>query len=207
MPFCLTAVRQTAGYGKAGRSWSGDAGSLCMSLTADVLPEAFPLPLLTLFTADVVRRVVAEETGIQLDIKWPNDLYHAGKKIGGILIQATTKAARTRLIMGIGLNVNQADFADELADTASSLFLISGQPYAVDMLTQRIATRFQTIPTQASVIPNDLRDACITLGQDVRILTPQGEISGRAVALSPVGGLILQNGDQSTEILEGTVCA
>src|SRR6267143_1923097 len=96
-------------------------------LTADMLrqrPKLAPVqaPLLTMMAGLSAHTAIQTQTGLAVDLKWPNDLLVGGKKVGGILTEMHAEPAQVRfVIVGIGLNVNQEKFPAELAATATSL--------------------------------------------------------------------------------------
>jgi BirA family biotin operon repressor/biotin-[acetyl-CoA-carboxylase] ligase len=84
----------------------------------------------TLGAALAACRACGEDTGRDVRIKWPNDLLHAGRKLGGVLAELRSAGGRTRdLVLGLGLNVHHRaeDFPPELRDSATSLHLVPGQ--------------------------------------------------------------------------------
>lgn len=121
----VIAESQTAGKGRRGRTWSSRKGEgiyLSMLLRPQVLPlQASGLVFLT---ALVVAETVEKFLGIPTEIKWPNDVLVHGKKICGILTEASVEESQLYyLIAGVGINVNTAEFSEELKDKATSLFL------------------------------------------------------------------------------------
>jgi BirA family biotin operon repressor/biotin-[acetyl-CoA-carboxylase] ligase len=126
----VVADHQTAGRGQYGRTWLTRPGeALLMSVFLDP-PAAVRRPVvLTAWAAVGVAEAVAELTGQQAAIKWPNDLLVNGKKVCGILIEQRAKVA-----VGVGLNLNQtaAEFAERGLPEATSLHLLSGRTFDRD---------------------------------------------------------------------------
>jgi BirA family biotin operon repressor/biotin-[acetyl-CoA-carboxylase] ligase len=87
-----------------------------------------------LSVVDAVERVSAKHSGqqnLRPDLRWPNDVLLNGKKFCGILIELTAETTRVRhAVIGIGVNVNQASFTDDLKHQATSLRLESGHPWS-----------------------------------------------------------------------------
>ncbi len=120
----VVAEEQTAGQGRHGRSWHSEAGTglyLSMVMRADLPPDS--LQTLTLALGVAVREAILQASGVEADLKWPNDVLVAGRKCAGILVQKTAAG----VIAGIGVNVNQTAFPAELAASATSLRLASGR--------------------------------------------------------------------------------
>ena len=122
------AEEQTAGRGRGGHTWHSDRanGICCSVLLRPPLPPAQIL-LLSLAAGLAVRAAVLEVTGLDTDLKWPNDLLLSDRKFCGILTEMHSEATRVRhVVVGIGLNVNHASFPEELREQATSLYLASG---------------------------------------------------------------------------------
>lgn len=95
-----TAKIQTAGYGKRGRQWVSEEGNLFMSqLLKAEIPVSDTVFITAVSIAETVRSLTA---GLQINIKWPNDVLIGGKKICGILIEA---AANNTVVIGTGVNL------------------------------------------------------------------------------------------------------
>src|SRR5579864_9218198 len=119
----VLAEEQTAGRGRAGRTWQSERAA-GIYVTLLLRPRLSPVqaPLLTMMAGLSVRAAVQAQTGLLVDLKWPNDLFVAGKKVGGILTEMHAEPGQVRfVIVGIGLNVNQDKFAGDLRSIATSL--------------------------------------------------------------------------------------
>ena len=122
------AEEQTAGRGRGGHTWESEksVGIYCSVLLRPQVSPADALPL-SLAAGLAVAQAVEETTGMKPDLRWPNDLLLGGKKFSGILTEMNAEATRVRfVVIGIGINVNQAGFSGELADTATSLRMAGG---------------------------------------------------------------------------------
>jgi len=118
---------QTEGRGRLGRRWEAAAGSSILVSVLLVPPvEPHRLPELSLVAGGAVAQAIAEITGIEPAIKFPNDLLIGMRKVAGILAESS----EGRVVLGIGVNVNQT--AQELpADTLTpptSLRVVLGEP-------------------------------------------------------------------------------
>jgi BirA family biotin operon repressor/biotin-[acetyl-CoA-carboxylase] ligase len=121
------AEEQTEGRGRLGRRWEAAAGSSILASVLLVPPVEPPrLPELSLVAGGAVAQAIAEITGIEPAIKFPNDLLIGMRKVAGILAESS----EGRVVLGIGVNVNQT--AQELpADTLTpptSLRVVLGEP-------------------------------------------------------------------------------
>lgn len=130
------ADEQTAGRGRLGRRWFAPAGTslLCsVQLRPEVSPER--LPELTGVAARACAEAIAAMTGIQPELKFPNDLLAGGRKVAGILAEAR----EGRVVLGIGVNVNveEVDLPTEVDRPATSLLVETGGPISrADLLVE-----------------------------------------------------------------------
>lgn len=132
----VVAESQTAGRGRRGRSWSSPPGSsIYMSYLLRPKIPPYHASMLTLLAGMACAKAVREETGLKAEIKWPNDLVLSGKKICGILTEMSTELEEVHYIFtGIGINVNQTEFPEEIRETATSLKLEKEREMAASLL-------------------------------------------------------------------------
>ena len=195
----VTARHQRAGRGRLGRSWWDRAGeSLLLSvlLRPSVAPSR--APQLTLVGALAVVDAVAAETGLAPGIRWPNDITVAGRKICGVLAEAATTAdgRLERVILGIGLNVNQDTFPPEVAARAASLRLLTGRvqdgPRLLETLLGALDARYREFRAGDGALHAAWRRHCVTLGQRVRAADGT---EGVAEDLDEAGALLMRADD------------
>jgi len=154
----IVAAVQTSGRGRQGRLW-WDAPGLSLSFSV-LLRPTLPLPqypLLAVAMACAVADAGGEIAGTALQVKWPNDVVHGGKKLCGVLAESRVSGGPrdTRpgasvpaapLVIGVGVNVNQADedFPRELRGAATSLRLLRGAgAIPIDAALTSILARFE----------------------------------------------------------------
>ena len=128
----VLAEEQTAGRGRAGRSWISEksAGIHCTILLRPPIPPAYA-PMLTLVAGLAARDAAAEELDALPDIRWPNDLLVNGKKFCGILTEMHAEPDRMHwAVIGIGINVNQTKMTAELSEIATSLRIETGKVHS-----------------------------------------------------------------------------
>jgi BirA family biotin operon repressor/biotin-[acetyl-CoA-carboxylase] ligase len=132
----IVAEKQTGGIGRHGHSWHSEAdGGLYLSIILRLPLAGGALPVLTMALGLAAQRAVDDIAGVACDLRWPNDLLLNEKKLAGILVQAPDAGV---LIAGIGVNVNQTAFPEELRSIATSLRLETGQKYSREVLLERI---------------------------------------------------------------------
>jgi BirA family biotin operon repressor/biotin-[acetyl-CoA-carboxylase] ligase len=141
--FVVFAERQTAGRGQYGRSWeSAPYQGLWFSVLLRLGITLNESPRLTSLLAGVVAATISKETGCAASIKTPNDIYVAGRKVAGVLVEGRMASDGSYIaVAGLGVNVNQTleDFPAELQTTAGSLQMATGRqiergPLAVALL-------------------------------------------------------------------------
>jgi len=142
----VVAEEQTAGRGRAGRAWLSERAA-GIYVTLLLRPRLAPVqaPLLTMMAGLSVHAAAEAVTGLNVDLKWPNDLLIGGKKAGGILTEMHAEPSQVRfVIVGIGLNVNQEKFPGELASIATSLRMESGKRQSRMELLVRLLREFES---------------------------------------------------------------
>src|SRR5690242_9108024 len=126
------ADEQTAGRGRKGHSWLSERASEFFSsfLLSPPLSPGDAL-WLSLISGVAVQDAVREITGLQADIRWPNDLLINDKKFAGILTEMSSENIHVNhAVIGIGINVNQQLFPDDFRTTATSLRIESGKEWS-----------------------------------------------------------------------------
>lgn len=122
----VSADIQTSGIGTHGRVWHTDEeNNIAFSTYFDLSKRNCKVEQLEGLTVDIAKNIVKairENCGISLDIKFPNDIYCHGKKLGGILTETKVQDGFVRcVVIGIGMNINQTQFANEIKDIATSI--------------------------------------------------------------------------------------
>lgn len=202
----LVADHQTGGRGRLGRSWEAPSRS---SLLVSILIRP-PLAAAEAFAVTMAVGVSAveacrEAAGIDVGLKWPNDLVVAREggeqqKLGGMLAESLLDGDRlVALVVGIGINVNwPADLPSELDGIAVALNHLTGHDADREELLAALlshlderASRIEGAAGRAHVRLEYL-DRCTTIGRAVRAELPGGPIEGTAVDLSPEGHLVVE---------------
>lgn len=196
------ADQQTMGKGRLGRVWSSPAGqNVYMTLLLqkpDLAPEhASTLTLVMgLSVAQAAEKITGEKTGI----KWPNDVVMSGKKICGILTEMQIKEQFPEfIIIGVGININQEEFPEELLDKATSLLLETGKTFSREEVIAQTMACFEKnyelfLKTQdLSSLKQDYEAMLLNKGQPVRILEKDGESLGTARGITKCGELLVED--------------
>jgi len=137
----ILTEEQNNGKGQYGRSWHYERGNH-LAMTIIIQPpdlQARELPQISMKTSLAVIRTLHDSVpGINAKIKWPNDIYVNAKKLGGILIENSLNAASVQYcIIGIGLNINEQSFPEDLPG-AVSLFNVSGKKHEIKRIAEHL---------------------------------------------------------------------
>jgi BirA family transcriptional regulator, biotin operon repressor / biotin---[acetyl-CoA-carboxylase] ligase len=199
----VLAEEQTAGRGRAGRSWTSEksAGIYCSILLRPPLPPAHA-PLLTLVAGLAARDAAAEDLDALPDIRWPNDLLVSGRKFCGILTEMHAEPDRIHYaVVGIGINVNQTKMPADLAAIATSLRIETGKVHSRLELLIRLLQYFDRYYNQFladGALPVLRRFAQVSSyyeGKRVRITTATESFTGTTAGLEPSGVLRVARDD------------
>ena len=210
----VVADRQNGGKGRRGRVWTSPSGvGIWMSLILRPKISPASASMLTLVAALAVREGIEKETGISAGIKWPNDLVLNGKKICGILTEMSTELMEIQYVVpGIGINVNQTEFPDEIKETAASLYLESGKLWKRSGLIAAIMEAFEKnydifLKTEdMSGLMEEYNQYLVNRGKEVCVLAPQGEYRAMANGINREGSLLVTRADGTREeIISGEV--
>ena len=206
----VIADEQTAGRGRRGRGWISPAGEgVFMSLI--LRPQSHPSEVarLSMQTALAVALSIAQTTGLDARIKWPNDIVCGGRKVCGMLLEMNAdEQAVHDVVAGIGINVHQTQFAPEIEKTASSLDLLSGQRVCRAALVRAVLEAFERAEALAAqgALMDAYRARSATLGQRVQVIAPAGSFTGTALEVTDSGSLIVEDEEgQRREVLAADV--
>jgi BirA family biotin operon repressor/biotin-[acetyl-CoA-carboxylase] ligase len=178
-------------------------------------PKLAPVqaPLLTMLAGLSAHAAIEAQTGLVVDLKWPNDLLIGGKKTGGILTEMHAEPSLVRfVIVGVGINVNQDKFGGELGTIATSLRITSGRQQSRLELLARLLREFESDYNRflkdgpASVTSRFEKVSSYARGKRVQVFSGSESYSGITAGLSPEGLLQVQreNGKLMT-VLAGDV--
>ena len=219
----VLADRQTGGKGRRGRQWFSPAGTgiwMTLLLRPELPPEQ--IPAITLVAALSVSKAIRHATGIETGIKWPNDLVVEGKKVCGILTEMRfVPGNRPYVLLGIGINVNQTEFPEDLPHAYSLRMAASKQRASDDIcslsrqcksdketisgehLRERIIALICTYFEKDYEIYLKTGDMCLlkqeyeekltNLNREVQVLASSGSWLGVAEGISDSGDLLVRD--------------
>lgn len=200
----VIAKTQSRGRGRRGKPWISPEGGIWMSII--LRPEVHPSRalLLTLVTGVAVARTLQDECGLEVGIKWPNDILIGDKKVCGILTEAHVRFNTLEyIVVGIGIdtNVDVKAFPDDLREGATSLKNELKRDIESGALIEKFLENFEDVYNsfkdgEIDEILSEWRKLSKTIGSRVEIRKQLGEIVyGEAVGINSEGALILELDD------------
>lgn len=209
----VAADRQISGKGRRGRSFDSPAG-VGIFMTLILKPDFAPskASMLTLISGMAVCRGLQEMTGLDTMIKWPNDIVRNGRKICGILTEMSSEMECINyVVVGIGININNTKFPEDIADVATSVKLETGRTHRrsdIIACVLKHLKKYYDIFLQTedlSLLKDEYNSLMINAGK--KVLVVQGAESWEAVAKSidDDGELIIEKNGQTSRVMSGEV--
>jgi BirA family biotin operon repressor/biotin-[acetyl-CoA-carboxylase] ligase len=195
----VLAEEQTAGKGRMGRVWfSPKYANLLFSLLLRPPVLAAEVFIFTMVLAIAAIEGIEKVCGLKASIKWPNDLYLGGKKLGGILTEFSALGKGVEyVVLGLGLNVNWNPGEGEgMLYPATSVFSETGKNISrmdllVEILKSFEAYYKEVLRGKREHLYEKWNELSLILGKQVKLETADGRISGRAIRIDRDGALIL----------------
>ena len=214
----VSADRQTAGRGRLGRKWHSEAGK-GVYLSVVLRPSCRPAqaPMLTLVAGLASKKAIERVASVECDIRWPNDILIGGRKCCGILVEMESSSTRlAHVVVGIGVNANQLEFPEELADLATSLRIETGRRWKRVAVQEALLSsleecyRLQQLRGNGPILEAFQAASTYTEGRRVVIEgvpTNSGEATrGVTAGLDHNGALMLRRADGTlSPVLAGSV--
>jgi len=206
----LVADHQTAGRGRIGRRWIAPPGGalLCSVLLRPAGPSMLHGAVWAVALA--ARAAVRPLGADRVELKWPNDLMVADRKLAGILAEGVdVGGTAAAVVVGIGLNVGWAEAPAEVAGTSVTLEELAGRRVDRAELLQSFLTELAPLlalwTDDPPALLEDYRTNLATLGRRVRVTLAAGDVVGEAIAVTPDGALVLQTSGGRRTVTAGDV--
>lgn len=209
----VVADRQEAGRGRRGRSWDSPSGT-GIFMTLLLKPEMNPnhASMLTLVAAMAVARAISKCANTEALIKWPNDIVIGGKKICGILTEMSAQFDFiNHIVIGIGINVHNEHFPEEIAETAGSILLQTGKRIRRAELIEQILEQFEHYyaifmeTEDLSGLVKEYNSILVNMNKSVRVLDPKEPFEGKAMGITKKGELIVDTWESRKMVSSGEV--
>ena len=213
VPYLVLADQQTSGRGRGANRWWSSDGALLFSVIVDaaefVLPES-RWPQVSLAAGVTVCEVLGSVSSGAVGLKWPNDIWLNDRKVCGILVEVPP-VQRGRLVIGIGLNVNNsfASAPPELQTIATSLRDESGAEFDRAKLLSDVVRQLEVNLRQLAVndasLPDRWKNLCVLRDRTVSLDNGQRQVTGLCLGIAADGALRLQTASGEQRMYGGTV--
>ena len=212
LPRLLVADRQTAGRGRHGRRWNSDGGTLTFTLVISNEDrgnrEAMGRYCSLAVGVGISRFLEFEFSPLKTRVKWPNDIYLAGGKLAGILMELDGRHPEY-LVIGVGVNIGTTPTITDknTTQTVSGLAQVLGRRVErydlLDGLVESIMEAVGQIAGEPISLVRELRQRCLLSGEIVEYQLDGMTRSGRCLGISDHGGLRIATVDGEIEITSG----
>ncbi len=210
----VVADKQESGKGRRGRSWVSPSGT-GIFMTLMIKPDINPnnASMLTLVAALAVAKAITSVTGEEALIKWPNDIVVNGKKVCGILTEMNAQFDYiNHIVVGIGINVHNESFPEEISQMASSLMIEAGGKrfHRAQIIAETMSYFEQYYDTflktqDLSALVREYDKLLVNRNKSVRVLDPKEPFDGKAMGITPKGELIVDTWESRKLVSSGEV--
>lgn len=210
----IVADKQESGKGRRGRSWVSPSGT-GIFMTLMIKPDINPnnASMLTLVAALAVAKAITSVTGEEAMIKWPNDIVVNGKKVCGILTEMNAQFDYiNHIVVGIGINVHNESFPEEISQMASSLMIEAGGKrfHRAQIIAETMSYFEQYYDTflktqDLSALVREYDKLLVNRNKSVRVLDPKEPFDGKAMGITPKGELIVDTWESRKLVSSGEV--
>lgn len=210
----VVADKQESGKGRRGRSWVSPSGT-GIFMTLMIKPDINPnnASMLTLVSALAVAKAITSVTGEEAMIKWPNDIVINGKKVCGILTEMNAQFDYiNHIVVGIGINVHNESFPEEISQMASSLMIEAGGKrfHRAQIIAETMSYFEQYYDTflktqDLSALVREYDELLVNRNKSVRVLDPKEPFDGKAMGITPKGELIVDTWESRKLVSSGEV--
>jgi BirA family biotin operon repressor/biotin-[acetyl-CoA-carboxylase] ligase len=210
----VLAEEQSAGRGRMGRRWiSPGYVNLLFSLLLRPNIHKDRVFVTTMILALATIEAIKSRTGLTSTIKWPNDIFVGGKKLGGILTEfSLSQGEIDHVVLGLGLNVNWSpDQTEDVSNLATSILAETGSKISRNHLLVTILKIFEIYYQEvlSGQIDNFYRtwnEASMIIGRDVEIVSPREKTQGKALRIDRNGALVIEDkAGKEKKIISGEV--
>lgn len=210
----VVADKQESGKGRRGRSWVSPSGT-GIFMTLMIKPDINPnnASMLTLVAALAVAKAITSVTGEEAMIKWPNDIVVNSKKVCGILTEMNAQFDYiNHIVVGIGINVHNESFPEEISQMASSLMIEAGGKrfHRAQIIAETMSYFEQYYDTflktqDLSALVREYDELLVNRNKSVRVLDPKEPFDGKAMGITPKGELIVDTWESRKLVSSGEV--
>lgn len=213
----IIAEKQTNGKGRLGRKWISPKGGIWFSI---ILHPKFDISVITLFpiaSALALSNAIEKTLNIKSELKWPNDITINGKKVAGMLVDASIESNKIEnIILGVGINYNVEVKQIEkiLKDTPNFYGVTSLSEHSKTikpvLLVQSFLLELEEIfnllnKGDIKKIIRDWTKKSSTINQNIELITEDGKIKGKAIKIDDDGALVISSNKKNKRITSGDI--
>ena len=211
----VISKKQTGGRGRMKRKWRSPVGGIWMSVIIHPEFDATYTTLIPIATSLALCIAIEKTLKINTKLKWPNDVILNGKKVAGVLIDASIISNQIEsMVLGIGINfkINPDELESSIKTTPNfyGVATLVKKNENMSPLIKQFLYELEKVlalinSSQIKKIRNEWTKRSSTIGRNVSIITNEGRINGKAVRIDNDGGLIISMGKKTKRILVGDI--
>lgn len=212
----IIAQKQTKGHGRAGRRWVSPKGGIWLSI---ILQQEFEISVVTLFplaSSLALSKAIERHFEIKPELKWPNDVTIKGKKVAGMLVDASLESNKIeKIVLGVGINydVNLTEIEKNVKNTPNFYGVTSLKKYKKNVKSVHLVQSFllelekifeELNSGKIKKIIKEWTDRSSTIGSRIEIVTKEGKTRGKALKIDDDGALVISD-KKNTRVLAGDI--
>jgi BirA family biotin operon repressor/biotin-[acetyl-CoA-carboxylase] ligase len=213
----IIAETQVSGKGRQGRAWISPRGGIWLSVILHPKFDVGKVTLVPFAAAVALANAIQKILSIKTELKWPNDITLSGKKVAGMIIDASIESTQIEsLILGVGINfkIDPSQIAKKIKSGSNyygvETLVKEGDKAKPSKLVQSFLEELEKImrlfnEEKTHLILNQWSKKSSTIGRVVSVATPTGKITGRAIRLDKDGGLVIKKNSKLVKITSGDV--
>ncbi|HSA75958.1 MAG TPA: biotin--[acetyl-CoA-carboxylase] ligase [Nitrosarchaeum sp.] len=213
----IIAEKQTNGKGRLGRKWISPKGGIWFSI---ILRPKFDISVITLFplaSALALTNAIEKTLNIKSEVKWPNDITINGKKIAGMLVDASIESNKIEnMILGVGINYNvEVKQIEKILNNTPNFYGVASlseynKTIKPVLLIQSFLLELEEIFSllnkgDIKKIIKDWTKKSSTIGQNIELITEEGKIKGKAIKIDNDGALVISSNKKNKRITSGDI--
>ncbi len=213
----IISETQDAGKGRLGRDWISPRGGIWLSVILHPKFDVAKITLVPLVASIALVHAIQKTLGVKTELKWPNDVTLRGKKIAGMIIDASIESSNIEsMILGVGINfrVNPGEIEKKIKKKENfygvATLVSQSDKTKPAKLVQAFLEEFEKIlislsEGKISKIIKEWTANSSTIGKTVTLSTPNGKVTGKAIKLDADGGLIIMHKSKPVKIMAGDI--
>lgn len=213
----IISETQDSGKGRLGRSWVSPRGGIWLSVILHPRFDVAKITLIPLVAAIALSLAIQKTLDVKTELKWPNDVTLRGKKIAGMIIDASIESSSIEsLILGVGINfrVNPVEIEKKIRKKENfygvATLVNQNNKTKPTKLVQAFLEEFEKTLNLLSggkinKIIKDWTTKSSTIGKTITVSTSNGKITGKAIKLDTDGGLIIMQKSKPVKIMAGDI--